>query len=408
MIPVFEANVKLNFPRPPGLDHKLSLLQPIEAIGPDAPVIAVYNRFAKAYADYLIDAVSNPDADVTIADRVVWEVIATPANTPEGMLLKLKAIGSQIGSACGYGSEDDWLTGDWGASEADLSGNKLEVEALLQLRADLRRISAPAPSPSLGAVSPDLAMMLTMWKGLDKAANKAMLAADTGPSEIDCNLKFESERACSAELSLRLAILNTPAKSLADMIAKFDVVRFYAESDDWVACMNGGNNGTESALWAICGDLLALGPVAYGASTKEPCYAEGVARLFRRTVDDFDAADEAGASRLLREGVFERIATLKSAASLDVARSITGALFQLAIVPSLMDQAIHSGGWRSSLGSNPDAALDPPEESIRLEREVYRLIWSAVSAIASAHGIKKRDYAGDFFIEPNPFETTVA
>ena len=75
---------------------KLALLQPLPVEGPDSALIANYNKFLEAWRDYYIDAQTNPDADVSIADERAWDVVRWPACTPAGALLKIQGAASHL------------------------------------------------------------------------------------------------------------------------------------------------------------------------------------------------------------------------------------------------------------------------------------------------------------------------
>jgi hypothetical protein len=169
-------------------------------------------------------------------------------------------------------------------------------------------------------------------------------------------------------------------------------------------------DSTEGMLWSICGDLLALPDVPINACETElpDCRVAVVADRFRYTIDKFTATEvddtiEGIEERELLRQLSEREDFLKTAASHERATSIKGALFQLAAVTAIIDQAIESS-WCDASGTEVGGSWNPSEATLRLQRDIYRLLYSGVHAIAQATGVPEKDFAGDYFMNIDPFK----
>jgi hypothetical protein len=167
---------------------------------------------------------------------------------------------------------------------------------------------------------------------------------------------------------------------------------------------------TEGVLWSICGDLLALPDVPIRArdTDGQDCRVATIADRFRYTIDKFtdtevdDTVGKIEERSLLRQ-LSERTEFFKTAASHERATSIKGALFQLSAVASFVDQALESS-WRDATGGGEDDAWNPSETTTALQRDIYRLLYSGVRTIAQAFGIPEKEFAGDYFLNIDPFK----
>lgn len=383
------------------LHERLKHLQLLPVAGPDSKLISTYNNFLLAWRKYLVDFEADPDgASVTPCDEIGRLIVNMPAHTPEGMLLKINAAAASMGETK---TQFPWngKEFEWDLVKHSAAG-QIEYDLIDKLRDDIRRLQRPAP---ITGVSPDLAALLKIWKPLDEAANEAMKAADVDPP--DPNLTSQMNRAIQAEQNIRFAILNTRARSFADIAAKFSIVGPYADLEDWPAMVEENKTCTEGMLWSICGDLLALPSVTIAAPD---CRAAELADRFRKAVEQFDAFyGRAGAEpnprdRRLLDQLMQRQIGLMAEASQERASTVKGALFQLGVIASLMDQAISNTSWREKFDIPEGVAFDPPDETKALQRDIYRLLFSAAKAIAQIHGIAEKEYAADYFLNIDPFE----
>lgn len=262
-------------------------------------------------------------------------------------------------------------------------------------------------------VHPDLAGLLATWKSRQRAADQASAAAEAGTSGEQVKRDHQKKAAEASLNAVQMAIVHHRAQSMHDVMAKFETIRRIAEIEDIPLMLEESQTTMEKMMWSICADLadlrvLDVKPIVQATSTE--CHVAGIADQFRKTADLHDAKDEkhSATGAYPRDGIVDalcdRIEFLKKAASQEQAISIKGALFQIAVVGSLVDQAIHSPGWREVFGVDPDVAFNPPKETMRLETDIYRLLCSAVAAIAMFHGIAPREFAGDYFLTFNPFE----
>lgn len=400
---------KLDAKAPAALSKKtrdaLKHLEPLPVHGPDSELIATYNSFLLEWKNYKIDAETNPEADVTPCDAIACKIVEMSAHTAEGMLLKINAAASVVGETkieFPWGGEDFQFD-----TSGHCSAGQIEYVLIDKLRDDIRRFQQPKQTTG---VSGDLAALLRIWGPLDRAALHAMMQADINPR--DDALDAEMENAIAAEKSVRYAIIHTPAKSLEDIAAKFRVQKQYADdAEDWQALMRERINFTEGTLWSICGDLLSLPDVPITVREDANCAISAIADKFRHTIGRFDAVESADGSRprdintkLLLEDIRNREQFLITAASHERACSIKGALFQLTVVSSMVDQAINSTEWRKLFGQENDGPYNPPPVVAGLERDIYRLLFSGIQAIAHACGIPEKEFAGDYFLNIDPFK----
>lgn len=390
---------------------KLALLEPLPVEGPDSAVVQAHNRFLAACRDYIVDAESNPDADVSIPDELAWAVVRTPACTPAGALLKIHAASSHMagGEVLGefpFDGKDFQFDPDFNLVD------QIEYQLIPLLRDDLRRMQAPPLA--VGSVSPDLAAMLAIWRqrDVDEAARVRSAQTENLDTVDKSERVYAMQVATHARAAIEAAIAYQPARSFADIMAKFETVREYAELEDHNARMQ-AETGVERMLWSICGDLERLkAPDASGdAGGTSDCRVAVIADQFRKATVLFDAVDGddrpvgqfSKASKL--RTLTDRSEFLKLAASHERATSVKGALFQIAIVASLVDMALHSTEWRETLANvEPGQAFNLPETVRERELQIYRLLQSGVTAIARACGLPSEEYCGDQFLNVDPFE----
>jgi hypothetical protein len=384
--------------------EQISHLIPLPVQGPDRQLYARYNDYLCEYRKYLIDAQGINEADVTISDAIAREIVEMPAHTAEGMLLKLNLAAAVVGETK---TEFPWGGKDFEWDDRDhCSTDQIEYVLIDKLRDDIRRMQRPATN---ARVSPDLAALLRIWKPLDDAANEAMKKAEVDPPVE--YLTAEMNRAIQAEKNIRFAILNTRARSLADISAKFSIVSPYADLEDWPAMVEENKTGTDGMLWSICGDLLELpGPIDLETSPAD-CPVAKIADQFRYTIDKFTSVEEQDFPRdrsiekkRLLEQLRDREQFLQTAASHNRASSIKSALFQIAIATCQVDQAINSSAWREAFDLDENVPLKLPREIERLEADIYRLLWSSAKAIAQIYGVAEKEYAADYFLNIDPFK----
>lgn len=389
---------------------KLALLQPLPVEGPDSALIANYNKFLEAWRDYYIDAQTNPDADVSIADERAWDVVRWPACTPAGALLKIQGAASHLAGGEVLGE----FPFDGKDFELDPSFNlvdQIEYQMIPLLREDLRRMQAQA---GLGSVSPDLAALLAVWRqrDSDEAARVQSAQAESLDTVEKSERVYAMQVATHARAAIEAAIAYQPARSFTDIMAKFETVREYADLEDHNARMQ-AETGVERMLWSICGDLerLKAPEVSVNPSATPDCRVAVIADQFRKATELFDVVDGddrpighfSKASHL--RTLTDRSEFLKLAASHERATSVKGALFQIAVVASLVDMALHSTEWRETLANvEPGQAFNLPETVRERELQIYRLLQSGVTAIARACGIPPQEYCGDQFLNVDPFE----
>jgi hypothetical protein len=162
------------------------------------------------------------------------------------------------------------------------------------------------------------------------------------------------------------------------------------------------------------GEAIAAAQAVLNATTGHlppGCHAAVIADQFSKATELFDAVDgdERPCSDYSKSAYLgtltDRSEFLKVAASHERATSIKGALFQIAVVASLVDNALHSTEWREAMsGLAPDEPYNLPETIRDRERQIYRLLQSGVTAIAHACGIPPKEYCGDQFLNIDPFE----
>lgn len=381
----------------PALREKLKHLDLLPVTGPDSALISTYNNFLLAWRKYLVDFETDPDGtSVTPCDEIGRQIVNTPAHTPEGMLLKINVAAASMGETT---SCFPWAGRDfqWDTDKYDIA-SQIEYDLMDKLRDDLRRLQLS----TITGVSPDLAALLRIWRPLDAAANAAMKEADGFPANHA--LKKEMNQALKEEQTVRFAILHTKARNLADIAAKFSVVKQYADVEDWRSQMEENEISTEGALWSICGDLLALPDVTVvdSRSPEDDCPVALLADRFRENTDRYDEVeldDKMSNDRRneLLEELQERDDRIRAQCAFEKATSVKGALFQMAVVKSIVDEIAHSTAW----GDAQRQAV--PDEIKALIADVSRILYSATTAIAQHAGISKREYSGDYLIGSDPF-----
>lgn len=381
------------------LSEQLQHFQPIPVIGTDSALIEKYNDFLAAWRSELAARKSDPDADQSSGDECAWAVINAPANTPEGMLLKIKVVGSQAGTSCEAETEFLWITDDWQADQdADPGANPIETAALISLRADLRRlteVSVPVSSLRVAhsGTSKAIADLTSALQKLDQTADETNEAADEAQALPNGELDSFANKALAAAALARDALTRIPGRSIADIFAKVEAIRSFAEAKNLATAMNKADGPTEKMLWSICQDLLAISrPIARTTDTQ--CLVSALSDQFRRTVDEIDFYDDFSDSPFKMptqtpvDELTTRVDVLRDAAADNKALDLKGALFQIACLGGMLEEITSPG-------------IAKPRRN-ELKKKMYRILHSSTSTVAGHCGAEPRDYAGDFFLNIEP------
>ncbi len=369
----------------------LPYLKPLPVHGPDSALIAAYNGYLLAYSEYLVEA---DDADISISDALGRKILEMPCHTSEGLLLKINLAaaicGETVGSFPWSGKDFRWDT------KTHSTTNQIEYAVLPILRNDIRRQMAQT-----SGISDDLANLIRVWREKERIALDAMIAADAtsaGEKEV-----YERDRAIQDAFAMRSAVVNHRSISMADVMAKFELAD--PGEADFVALMNDKSaSTTQQVMWSIAGDMerLRYHPGQKPSQADEDCEASALACRFRECIDRFDEIDlrrdpmeSLGEKQTKLQVLMQKQESIGQAASFVSARSIRGALFQLVYASSLAE--LVSRHAKDEERDNAEA----------INRDIYRLIYSAAKAIAFAAGIPETDYAGDFFLNVDPFKELV-
>lgn len=273
-----------------------------------------------------------------------------------------------------------------------------------------RSTRKPSPSSKSKAAQPesyasqDLASLVSLCAKKRKASKTAYKAAEEAGNTGDAAFQFEiAER---GRVSMINAIINHPAASLADIVAKFSVIKEFAEEEDYLTNMNHTSqySFTERMMWSIVGDLCSL-PSSIPAikAPQTECYASTIADEFRQAIDKVTPIEENPKYSPQRKDASVRLLSdqadmLMKAASFERASSPRGALFQISVAMGLVELAINNREWFPE----SDGLIDIPEGVDKLRHDIRRLLTSASQALAAITNVPGKEYCADYFLTPDP------